>query len=86
MDAAAAADSDEVEATRRHLETIIVDWAEQAATARHAEKPLYYYVRTKQFDRLLRNFGELGAGWQTMQSMRSVDQECAIEVAGARHA
>ncbi len=78
----AAADPDEAEASKRHLEVIVASWAERAEESRATGKPLYYYSSSKQTSSLLRNFGQVTDGWETPQSMRNVDRQCNVDVLG----
>ena len=80
---AAASDQLEGAETRAHLERLVEEWERRARDARRDATNLYYEVAGKQQRRLLRRFGEPGEGWETLDSMRSVDHQVPIDVIGA---
>jgi hypothetical protein len=80
---AAASDRLEEFQTRAHLERLAEEWERRALDAKRDATNLYYEVAGKQHRRLLRHFGERGEGWETLDSMRSVDLEVPISVIGA---
>lgn len=73
-------DADEADATRNDLWRLVRDWHERATGSGNS---LRYRTGSKQFDDLLKNFGASGTGWATPNSMRNVDRECLVNVAGA---
>jgi len=78
---AARADPDEKEATRRYLVRLTESWREQAEHAGDRRSVLHYNTQST-LPSLIRNFGEPGKGWETLQSMRNVDRQCDIEIIG----
>ncbi|HWP00629.1 MAG TPA: helicase-related protein [Methylococcus sp.] len=76
-------DQSELEATEAHLDRLINDWARIAEEQRRAASPLFYQAG-KQYRRILKRFYEPGEGWETLDSMRSVDRECFLDVIGGR--
>jgi hypothetical protein len=71
-----------LEATSAHLDRLIGQWGALAEAQRKTSSPLFYRAG-KQHRRLLKRFYEPGEGWETLDSMRSVDLECSIDVMGA---
>ncbi len=69
---------------RNHVAKIIKEWEEMISAAESEHKPLRYLNKGgRQFSSLLRHFGEVdGEGWKTLNSMRNVDMESVIYVAG----
>jgi hypothetical protein len=57
-------------------------WEAWALEAKQAGK-IFYYTSTGRGSRgLLKNFGEDGEGWPTLQSMRNIDRQARIELLG----
>jgi hypothetical protein len=75
-------DDDEVISTAHQLERICGEWDRLAAEARRGGRPLYYDASSRQHASLLRQFGSKGDGWETLNSMRSVDRQCTVELLG----
>jgi hypothetical protein len=71
---------DDAVGVRSRLDELIDAWASEAQTARDAGKKFYYHTKTKQFKRLLKDFGQPQGIWETPQSMRNVDRECKLQV------
>lgn len=67
-------------AVRSRLEERISEWAAAAQSARDEGKKFYYHTKTKQYQRLLKDFGQDRGLWETPQSMRNVDRECKLDV------
>jgi hypothetical protein len=78
----ASVDADEDAATRAELDTRVQEWVDRAASAADRGVALYYNAGTKQFPSLLKNFGSSDDGWETPQSMRSVDRQCRVDIRG----
>jgi hypothetical protein len=79
---AQATDPLEVAATRAHLQNLVREWEERAEAARNDGTPLVYSASGKALRRLLTRFGMPGEGWPTLDSMRSVDRQSAVNVIG----
>ena len=79
---AQATDPLEVPATRAHLQNLVREWEERAEAARNDGAPLVYSASGKALRRLLTRFGMPGEGWPTLDSMRSVDRQSAVNVIG----
>jgi hypothetical protein len=75
----ARADDTEVGRVRKHLDALIGEWWEWVADG-EADGGLRYSHRGRDQPRLLRRFTERGAGWPTLDSMRSVDVEVEVRV------
>jgi hypothetical protein len=80
---AAASDQLEAAQTTAHVERLADEWERRALDAKRDASNLYYEAAGKAHRRLLRRFGDLGEGWETLDSMRSVDLEVPIDVIGA---
>jgi superfamily II DNA/RNA helicase len=78
----AAADPMERNATEAHIRRLLDTWTRMAEEARRDASRLHYYAAGRQHRRLLRRYGEVGEGWETLDSMRSVDRQCIVEVIG----
>ena len=76
------ADPEEADAAGEFLDRKILEWAELVSDAADHDKTLYFRPAGKGIRSLLRNFGEAGSGWETLQSMRNVDRECLVRVQG----
>jgi hypothetical protein len=74
-------DRPELEATEAHLERLIQHWAVVADQQRRDGSPMFYQAG-RQHRRLLKRFYESGEGWETLDSMRSVDRESSVDVIG----
>lgn len=77
------ADAREAEAVADELTRAVEDWEHRAEDAGMGGTPLKYRSRTPG-ERLLKQFTEAGAGWSTMNSMRSVDRVVRVRADGER--
>jgi len=68
----------------RHMERLVEQWSEKISESQDDGRPLRYHAKSgRQFASLLRQFGSNTVeGWQTLNSMRNVDVESVIKVAG----
>jgi hypothetical protein len=76
------ADPGEVEAAERDIRRLVDEWDERARQADEQGDTLKYESRRS--PALLKNFGETGAGWPLMHSMRSVDRTVRVIAVGER--
>jgi hypothetical protein len=83
---AAASDPLEDAQTRAHIERLADEWEKRAHDAKRDASSFHYEAAGKAHRRLLRRFGERGEGWETLDSMRSVDLEVPISIIGATDA
>ena len=74
-------DPPELAATEAHLDRLIEEWGTIAAQQRRDSSRLYYQAG-RQYKRILKRFFEAGDGWETLDSMRSVDLESSVDVIG----
>ena len=81
LDWVAIVDRPELEATEAHLDRLIQHWAMVAEQQRRDGSPMFYQAG-RQHRRLLKRFYETGEGWETLDSMRSVDRESSVDVIG----
>jgi len=74
----------EKENVERHIQQLAEEWVEKILSSSSEGRPLRYYNRnSRQFSSLLRPFDSIdGEGWQTLNSMRNVDQESRIHLSG----
>ena len=79
----AAADPSEANATRDHVRALAIEWEEMALASEREQHALHYHTNGAHLS-LLRNFGDGRGGWQTLHSMRSIDRQCDLEIAGAQ--
>jgi hypothetical protein len=78
-----AVDGDEANATSRHLDRLVEEWATLAQATLGSGRRLYYKATSRQHQGLLQDFGAgRDAGWETLHSMRNVDRQCSIRVIG----
>ena len=77
-------DHEEADVAAAFLDRRIEHWTELITEAEERDKKLYFRPGGKGVRSLLKNFGEVGAGWETLQSMRSVDRECLVRVQGEK--
>nr|WP_233437935.1 helicase-related protein [Agromyces laixinhei] len=77
------ADAREAEAVVDELTRAVEDWEIRAEDTALNGTPLKYRSRTPA-ERLLKQFTEPGAGWSTMNSMRSVDRVVRVRADGER--
>ena len=75
-------DPDEASRTVEHLQNLAAEWHALAEQARNNGQSLYYQARGKESIALLRDFAGRGDGWETLNSMRSVDREAGIILVG----
>jgi hypothetical protein len=75
-------DKGELAETDAHLDRLIAEWLAKAADAAASGRTLHFHA-PRQHRRLLKRFYEAGDAWSTLDSMRSVDRECSLEVEGA---
>ena len=75
-------DPQEYDNSIAHIERLICQWEELARKSTEKGYPMTYKGGGRQAISLLKNFGELGEGWPTLHSMRSVDPQCKIKVLG----
>jgi hypothetical protein len=80
---AQASDPTEAERTLAHLNRLADEWERRATDAKRDASNFYYEAPGKQHRRLLRRFGDHGEGWETLDSMRSVDLQVPVDVIGA---
>lgn len=74
---AALADPAEADAIKAQLAGLAASWSLQAKSGQSL-----HYATQSTLPRLLKNFDERGAGWETLQSLRNVDRQCEIEIVG----
>src|SRR5690606_3265648 len=74
-----SADPRESQAANIELDAIVEEWTNRVVDAGDAGRTLYYLSGTRQIPSLLKNFGASGDGWETPQSMRSVDRQCWLD-------
>jgi hypothetical protein len=79
---AAVADPHELSATLSDLDELMAEWSELAGQSKGRSGGLRYEASGRQFTSLLRQFGEAGEGWETLNSMRNVDVESLLKVRG----
>jgi hypothetical protein len=77
-------DRSELKPTADHLNRLCAEWTEMADKARGEGKTLYYRASGRAVFSLLKDFGAVGQGWETLSSMRSVDFEVPINVMGEK--
>jgi hypothetical protein len=73
-------DRGEKDATEEELGRLLREWDSRAATARKENTPLRYDRRVQTDKALLKRFGQTGEGWLVGDSMRSVEENVAVEV------
>lgn len=76
-------DQAEEAATNLKLDLLVAEWLERKRAATAAGRPLQYQGG-RQFETLLKRFGERKNGWETLDSMRNVDAECGVRVWGEK--
>lgn len=76
------ADPEEADAAAEQLDSLIVEWQQEASIARGDSGRLYYQPQGRGYPSLLVDFGKHGGLWETPQSMRNVDRECLVAVRG----
>lgn len=75
-------DPDEATRTIDELENLAAHWHELAEQTRRSGQSLYYRAPGKESVALLKAFAAPGEGWETLNSMRSVDRQSGILVLG----
>jgi hypothetical protein len=78
------ADPEEADQAALFLARRIEEWSMLIEKAEELDKKLHFRPGGKGVRSLLRNFGEKGDGWETLQSMRNVDRECLVAVQGEK--
>ena len=81
-DVAKRVDPDEADRTSEQLEHLATHWHALAQQARDNGQSLYYRAPGKESMSLLRDFAGHGEGWETLNSMRSVDRQAGIILVG----
>jgi len=75
------AEPDEEQNIRDDIDNLIKVWGDKVS----GPKPLLYESKSgNQYSRLMKKFGEKGEGWETLNSMRNVDLECAMLIKGEK--
>lgn len=77
---AAAADPDELQRVTEELQELVSVWDHRARDAEARGERLRY--RSPNGEALLKEFGERKDGWETMNSMRSVDRQVRVLAVG----
>lgn len=80
--AVAAGEPDEHLSTQRNLQALVDEWDRRARDSASRGHRLRYRSSDKDYDALLCDFGERREGWQTMNSMRSVDRQVRVIAIG----
>jgi hypothetical protein len=78
------ADPEEADQAALFLDRRIEEWSTLIEKAEDLDRRLHFRPGGKGVSSLLRNFGEKGNGWETLQSMRNVDRECLVAVQGEK--
>jgi hypothetical protein len=78
----AAADPHELRSVEREVQRLFSDWLEFAESIGGRDKTLRYRFQGKAQQNLLKQFGEKHGYWETLNSMRNVDDESLIQVRG----
>lgn len=73
-------DPGEKDATEEELRRLLREWDARATAARRDNAPLHYDRRVQTDEALLKRFGQTGEGWLVGDSMRSVEENVAVEV------
>jgi hypothetical protein len=77
------AEPDEKDNIEKHVNCLIEEWVTLVKMASSEGRPLRYHGKGgRQFSTLLKSFGKKGEGWSTLNSMRNVDTESVICIAG----
>jgi len=76
----ARSDKAEEEDTLEEIERLLRDWDARAERARNDNSPLCYERRVTTDTALLKRYGQSGEGWLVADSMRSVEENVAVEV------
>ena len=81
-DRLSASSGDEKENVYLHLNNIVNSWLEMIEKSKELNKPLRFYEDGKQFISLMSHFGKdkKEISWKTLNSMRNVDAETAINI------
>lgn len=80
--AVTAGEPDERLSTERSLRGLVVEWDRRARDAASRGLRLRYRSTDRDYDALLCDFGERREGWETMNSMRSVDRQVRVIAIG----
>jgi hypothetical protein len=81
LERVAAAEPDELQDAQRHVEELEAQWSQLTARAEESGG-LRYSTGGRQHVGLLRRFGQPGPGWETLDSMRSIDMQVRLRVRG----
>ena len=79
----ATAEPAELQDVKRHLEELEAQWTQLAARAEDTGGLRYSTNGGRQHVGLLHRFGQRGLGWQTLDSMRSIDVQVRLRIRGA---
>lgn len=82
VDHAAAADPHERRMVQGEVDQLLSDWLEWAKTAEQSGKKLRYSFQGRAQPNLLKQFGAPHGYWETLNSMRNVDDESLIQIRG----
>ena len=77
------ADPLERQSTALDIRDIVEEWNQRIADGATSPGGLRYSVKGKQFESLLKGYGEQGGGWETLNSMRNIDVSSLLKVRGA---
>lgn len=77
-------DADSAPDAEADVDELVEEWERRIREAGESGKQLHYSSGSKQIPSLLKNFGAAGEGWETPQSMRSVDRQCWVDVLASR--
>ncbi|GAA4598093.1 helicase-related protein [Planotetraspora phitsanulokensis] len=76
------ADPHELAATERDLNRLITEWIDLAQIAERSNKKLRYTFQGRAQKNLIKQFGRGDGLWETLNSMRNVDNEALVKVRG----
>ena len=78
----ATAEPDELQDVKRHLGELEAQWTQLAARAEDTGGLRYSTNGGRQHVGLLHRFGQRGPGWETLDSMRSIDVQVRLRIRG----
>jgi hypothetical protein len=84
VEAVRRSDPEEAETAASNVDRKIEGWVGLIQEAEERGKRLHFRPGGKGVPSLLKNFGDAGDGWDTLQSMRNVDRECLVRVQGEK--